>query len=51
MYQYRPNQFMPWLNVRVFRDSAQNHDKLCVRFAGVEFDADMFIRHGQWKAL
>ncbi|WP_196139105.1 hypothetical protein [Aliikangiella sp. G2MR2-5] len=50
-YQYRPNQFFPWMNVRVFKQSAQEQDKLSVRFAGVELDADMFIRHGQWKEI
>lgn len=49
-YQYRPTQYMPWMNVKVFKQSA-HQDKLSVRFAGVELDADMFIRHGQWKAL
>lgn len=49
-YRYRPTQYMPWMNVKVFKQSAQQ-DKLSVRFAGVELDADMFLRHGQWKAL
>ncbi|MCW9000536.1 MAG: hypothetical protein OQK04_17630 [Kangiellaceae bacterium] len=50
-YQYRPSQYMPWINVKVFKDSANDNSRLCVRFAGVEFDADMFLQHGQWKTL
>ncbi len=50
-YRYRPTHFMPWLNVKVYKQSAQNDSKLSVRFAGVELDADVFLKYGQWQAI
>ncbi|MCW9017040.1 MAG: hypothetical protein OQJ89_08760 [Kangiellaceae bacterium] len=50
-YRYRPSQFLPWLNVQVFKESASDNDKLCIRFAGVALDAEKFIRRGQWKPV
>lgn len=50
-YQFRPIQFLPWMNARVFIRSIAEKDKLSVRVAGVEMDADKVIKHGEWKAV
>lgn len=50
-YQFKPNAFLPWMNVRVFTQSITDKDKLCVRLAGVELDADKLIARGEWKPL
>jgi len=50
-YQFRPNPFVPWINVRVFRESAANRENLRVRWAGVEIDVDKLAKHGEWKAI
>lgn len=49
-YQFRPNPFVPWMNVRVFRDSITN-ESLRVRWAGVEIDAAKLVNHGEWKPV
>ena len=48
-YRFRPSQMWPWMNVNVFRESAVNQDKLCVRLAGLELAADRL--KGQWKMV
>ena len=50
-YQFRPSPFIPWMHVRVFRDSFTNQENLRVRWAGVEVDAARLINHGEWKAI
>ncbi|TQV88204.1 hypothetical protein [Aliikangiella coralliicola] len=50
-YQYRLSQMLPWVHVRVFRESISNKEKLCVRLAGFEIDAQKLFQRGEWKAL
>lgn len=50
-YQFRPTAYLPWMNVRVYRHSIAKKEQLCVRFAGVELEADKFISKGEWKAI
>ena len=50
-YQFRPNPFVPWINVRVFREAPDKQENLRVRWAGVEIDADKLLNRGEWKAI
>jgi hypothetical protein len=50
-YQFRPNPFVPWINVKVFRESVANKENLRVRWAGLEIDFNKLAQRGEWKPL
>lgn len=50
-YQFRMNPFVPWMNVKVYRESPENANNMKVRLAGVEIDASKILNRGQWKCL
>ncbi|MET1255211.1 hypothetical protein [Aliikangiella maris] len=50
-YQFRPNPFVPWIDVKVFKESSNEDSGLLVNWAGEIIDADKLVNRGEWKPI
>lgn len=49
VYRYKRYFLLPWLTVRVIKDSIGSPDVLRVRCAGITLPAEVFLSKGEWQ--
>ncbi|WP_444996666.1 hypothetical protein [Aliikangiella sp. IMCC44359] len=50
-YQFRPNPFVPWMKVKVFKESSAHDENLRICWSGGIIDASKLINRGEWKPI
>ncbi|QGX40145.1 hypothetical protein [Permianibacter aggregans] len=48
-YRFKPHSLLPWLSVRVVKESVLAPDTLRVRCAGMTFSATRMFANGEWQ--
>ncbi|TQV72228.1 hypothetical protein FLL45_18595 [Aliikangiella marina] len=50
-YQFRPNPFEPWVNVRVYQEHEEDPKSLKASWDGKAIDVEKIAQHGEWQPL